>query len=304
MESGGSLRVYNAKYWETYNKILDCPTNLAIAQYKREDDAATATATEKANLIVADRRVAGKVHSKRPTNAPCSEEEDAKRKLRARIGITIVFKILIYLILSEIQGGPYIRWLAKLGDTHRGFNSRYRCTFHEERGHRTENCVLLKQHLEELVVAGHLDQYINGGIRAAPQGQAEPNGLAILDEAPQGVINVILGIIEPTRVCELWGMIKKAEHMREVLSVQLAIKKGKTEVKDVLTFSSKDFERIQMPHNDALVVTLRVKDFDIKRILIDQGSSVEIMYYDVFKQMKLENKDLALATSSLVGLNS
>ncbi|XP_028060640.1 uncharacterized protein LOC114264247 [Camellia sinensis] len=59
-----------------------------------------------------------------------------------------------------------------------------------------------------------------------------------------------------------------------------------------------------MPHNDALVVTLRVKDFDIKRILIDQGSSVEIMYYDAFKQMKLEDKDLAPATSPLVGFNS
>ncbi|XP_028092210.1 uncharacterized protein LOC114292436 [Camellia sinensis] len=99
-------------------------------------------------------------------------------------------------------------------------------------------------------------------------------------------------------------MIKKAEHMREVLSVQLAMKKGKTEENDILTFSSKDLERIQMPHNDALVVTLRVKDFDIKRILIDQGSSVEIMYYDGFKQMKLQDKDLAPATSPLVGFNS
>ena len=106
-------------------------------------------------------------------------------------------------------------------------------------------------------------------MRAAPQGQAEPNSLVVLDAAPQGVINVIHGIIEPARVCELRGTIKKAEHMREVLSVQPAVKKGKTEEKDVLTFSSKDLERIQMPHNDALVVTLRVKDFDIKRILID-----------------------------------
>ncbi|XP_028107499.1 uncharacterized protein LOC114306462 [Camellia sinensis] len=35
MESGSSLKAYNAKYWETDNEILDCPTNLAIAQYKR-----------------------------------------------------------------------------------------------------------------------------------------------------------------------------------------------------------------------------------------------------------------------------
>ncbi|XP_028076280.1 uncharacterized protein LOC114278441 [Camellia sinensis] len=212
-----------------------------------EDD--SASATEKANSVATDRRMAGKVHSvgqennspndwskdqrrgwnrddrnkgrrNDRANAPRDEEEDAKRKLKVRTGITTVFKIPIYHILSEIR-------------------------------------------------ARHLDQYIDRGMKAAPLGQTEPNGLAALDAAPQGVINVIYGITEPERVYELRGMIKKAEHMREVLSVQLAVKKGKTEEKDILSFSGKDLERIQVPHNDALVVTLRVKDFDIKRILID-----------------------------------
>ncbi|XP_028096197.1 uncharacterized protein LOC114296104 [Camellia sinensis] len=34
MEPDDSLKAYNAKYWETFNEILDCPTNLAITQYK------------------------------------------------------------------------------------------------------------------------------------------------------------------------------------------------------------------------------------------------------------------------------
>ncbi|XP_028122002.1 uncharacterized protein LOC114319191 [Camellia sinensis] len=262
-----------------------------------EDDAASAT--EKANPVAADRRVAGKVHlvgqeDNRPNNRskdqrhgsnsddrnkgrrndradpPRDAAEDAKRKLKARTGITTVFKIPIYRILSEIR----------------------------------EDCLPLKQHLEELVAAGHLDQCIDGGIKATPADQAEPNDLAALEVPPQGVINIIHGIIEPARVCELRGMIKKAEHMREVLSVQPAVKKGMTEERDILSFSTKDLERVQMLHNDALVVTLRVKDFDIKRILIDQGSLVETMYYDAFKQMKLEDKALVPATSPLVGFNS
>ncbi|XP_028078929.1 uncharacterized protein LOC114280754 [Camellia sinensis] len=61
--------------------------------------------------------------------------------------------------------------------------------------------------------------------------------------------------------------------------------------------------RLQCPHNDALVVTLCVKNFDIKRILIDQGSSYEIMYYETFKQLKLEDRDLAPITSTLVNFN-
>ncbi|XP_028081327.1 uncharacterized protein LOC114282779 [Camellia sinensis] len=34
MESDDSLKAYNTKYWETFNEILDCPTNLEITQYK------------------------------------------------------------------------------------------------------------------------------------------------------------------------------------------------------------------------------------------------------------------------------
>lgn len=34
-EPGDSLKAYNAKYWKTFNEILDCPTNLAITEYKR-----------------------------------------------------------------------------------------------------------------------------------------------------------------------------------------------------------------------------------------------------------------------------
>ncbi|XP_028093100.1 uncharacterized protein LOC114293262 [Camellia sinensis] len=296
-----------------------------------EDDAATAT--ERANPVIIDKRVAGKVHSvgqednrlndqskdqhrgsnrdnrnkghrNDRANTPRDEEEDANRKLKARTSITTVFKILICRILSEIRGEPYIRWPAKLGNTQRGFNSRYRCTFHEGRAQRTQDCVLHKQHLEELVAAGHLDQYVDSGMRATPQEQAKPNGLSALDAVPQSVTNGIHDIIELARVYELRGMIKKAEHMRKVLSVQLAVKQGKIEENDVLAFSGKDLERIKTPHNDTLIVTFCVKDFDIKRILVDQGSSVEIMYYDAFKQMTLEDKDLAPITSPFIGFNS
>ncbi|XP_028118136.1 uncharacterized protein LOC114315724 [Camellia sinensis] len=276
MEPGNSLKAYNATYWETFNEILDCWTNLEITQYKR-------------GLLV---------------------------RYRLRDSLTMnqlmTMELLMQRINEHIQieddaaaatAKAYVQFPGKLGDAQRGFNPRYRYTYHGEHGHRTEDCVPLKQHLKELVAAGHLDRYIDSGAKAAPHAQVEPNGLATLKASPQGVVNVIHGIVEPTRVCELRGMIKKVEHMMEVLSVQPAIKNGKIKAKDVLSFSSRDLEHIQTPHNDASVVTLHVRDFDIRHILIDQGSSVEIIYYSAFKQLKLEEKDLASATSPLVGFN-
>ncbi|XP_028080734.1 uncharacterized protein LOC114282281 [Camellia sinensis] len=296
-----------------------------------EDDATVATV--KTNLVATDKRVFRIVHTvgqetNRPSDCvrqldhgpdrrsrgkgchnnrvdyPRDASTDANIKLNARTGVTTVFKIPIYRILSEIHNEVYVRFSTKLGDAQKNFNPRYRCTFYSERGHRTEDYLSLKQHLEKLVAAGHLDRYIDGGSKAAHHAATEPSGLATLEAPLQGVVNVIHGIIESTRVCELHGMIKKAEHTREVLSVQPAVKRGKTEEKNVLSFSSRDLEHIQTPHNDALVVTLRIRDFDVKHILIDQGSSVEIMYYDAFKQLKLRDTDLAPATSPLVGFDS
>lgn len=45
-----------------------------------------------------------------------------------------------------------------------------------------------------------------------------------------------------------------------------------------ITYTDYDLEGVQLPHSDAEVVTLRIGDFNVKRILIDLGSSAEIMY--------------------------
>ena len=46
----------------------------------------------------------------------------------------------------------------------------------------------------------------------------------------------------------------------------------------VLGFLDEDKLRTIQQHNDALVVTLRISGYDVKRVMIDQGSAVEIMY--------------------------
>lgn len=40
-------------------------------------------------------------------------------------------------------------------------------------------------------------------------------------------------------------------------------------------------------HNDALVLTVNINTFDIKRLLIDPGSSFEIMYHSLYKKLEL-----------------
>ena len=57
------------------------------------------------------------------------------------------------------------------------------------------------------------------------------------------------------------------------------------------------------PHNDAFVVTLWIEGYDIKKVLVDQGSGAEIMYPDLFKGLNLKPKDLEKYDSPLVGFD-
>ncbi|KAL8543946.1 hypothetical protein ACS0TY_004479 [Phlomoides rotata] len=47
---------------------------------------------------------------------------------------------------------------------------------------------------------------------------------------------------------------------------------------------------IQHFHNDALVITTDIADFDVTRIFVDTGSSYDIMFLECFKKMDLNVK--------------
>lgn len=48
-----------------------------------------------------------------------------------------------------------------------------------------------------------------------------------------------------------------------------------------------------------MVVTLRIGGYDVKRVMVDQGSAVEIMYPDLFRGLNLVPSDLTPYCSSL-----
>lgn len=72
------------------------------------------------------------------------------------------------------------------------------------------------------------------------------------------------------------------------------------EIQPVLGFSNEDKVGTIQPHDDALVVTLRIGGYDVKRVLVDQGSAVEVMYPDLFKGLGLKPEDLTAYDSPLV----
>ena len=68
----------------------------------------------------------------------------------------------------------------------------------------------------------------------------------------------------------------------------------------VIGFSDEDKIGTIQPHDDALVITLRIGGYDVKRVMMDQGSTAEIMYPDFYKGLSLRAEDLTPYSSPLV----
>ena len=51
------------------------------------------------------------------------------------------------------------------------------------------------------------------------------------------------------------------------------------------------------------MVTIRISGYDVKKVLVDQGSGAEIMYPNLYKGLNLKLKDLEKYDSSLVGFD-
>ena len=75
------------------------------------------------------------------------------------------------------------------------------------------------------------------------------------------------------------------------------------EVQPILSFSDKDKVGTLQSHDDAPIVTLRIGGYDMKRMLVDQGSGAEIMYPDLFKRLKLRSEDLSCYDFPLIGFD-
>ena len=77
-------------------------------------------------------------------------------------------------------------------------------------------------------------------------------------------------------------------------------KRAIIDIQPVLGFSDKDKVGTTQPHDGALMVTFRIGGYDVKRVLVDQGNVVEIMYSDLYKGLNLKPEDLLAYDSPLV----
>jgi hypothetical protein len=66
-----------------------------------------------------------------------------------------------------------------------------------------------------------------------------------------------------------------------------------------ITFSQDDIKLLSFPHIDAMVIIAHINKWDVMRVLIDNGSQVEILFLSTFQQMGFDSKQLKEAPKPL-----
>ncbi|KAK3003139.1 hypothetical protein RJ639_018274 [Escallonia herrerae] len=230
---------------------------------------------------------------------PPQGEKPTKRSKTVRLENLTPLNAKPSQILHEIKKNKALQWPDKLKSRPNKRNKDLWCHFHNDHGHTTDNCESLKRAIEALIKRGQLRKFV------APKEDRQQTPPAMEEredrEENAGIINTISGGLAAGGSS---GRARKAYAREVYITSQPPDKKSKTVPVAAITFSDEDSKDIQTPHDDPLVITVRAGNFDVKRVLIDNGSSAEILFFDAFKKMNIPTDRLRKMDTPLYGFSN
>ena len=229
------------------------------------------------------------------------EERQEDRHSKPPVGKFTSFTPLTTLIdqvFMLIKDKGALTFLGKLkGNPNKRSRDKY-CHFHRDHNHDIANCYDLKQQIETLIKQGKLKRFVNWEGVNPPQEQV-PQRDNKGPWLPLGDIRMIMGGMAAT------SSSKKAwkTYLKMVQNIQLTgfVPKMVRINNPIIEFSEEDARRLHHPHDDTLVVSIRVGDYNTHQVLVDNGSSADILYYSTFQQMGIDREWLVLTNTLLVG---
>ncbi|XP_010279065.1 PREDICTED: uncharacterized protein LOC104613068 [Nelumbo nucifera] len=181
-------------------------------------------------------------------------------------------------------------------DTGKQRNHNNYCEFHRDHSHDTDNCIDLDNHIEDLIKHGYLGGFVDKSEKPAQEESRIENVRPPPRAPPASVIHVISGGIVARGESSLGR--KKYTHLCEIDN-----QGQKKRQDDPVTFTDDDLQGVQTPHNDALVITTKVANFEVWRILVDTGSCVDVLFEEAFEKLGIDKDHLTPVNTPLMGFS-
>ncbi|XP_056690093.1 uncharacterized protein [Spinacia oleracea] len=156
------------------------------------------------------------------------------------------------------------------------------CVFHNDEGHDTQSCRMLRKILTDCVAEGHLRQYVH--LEDAHE-EASPTSKYTNER-----IMVISRGIAAGEPCKE-GRQKGPPHLRPAQKNLPSVE-----------ISEDDYRRAATPYDDdPLVIEVKVANLKVKRVLVDTGSSSDIISLQCLRKLRHNPGDIEQVYGPLVG---
>ncbi|XP_027356866.1 uncharacterized protein LOC113866181 [Abrus precatorius] len=186
-----------------------------------------------------------------------------------------------------------------------------------------KECTTLKDKIEDLIKEGHLRGFVQANLTGRaersrdryPQSsrryedkqherqrsQSRELPVKRYDERekyPKRVINTIAGGFAgrgPTHSA-------RKRHLRHVRSINNVSLGSRIRIPPI-TFTDDDFQGVDPVQDDLMVISVDILNCTVRKTLIDQGSSTNILYWSTFKQLSIPEEELREYHEPLVGFS-
>jgi hypothetical protein len=147
--------------------------------------------------------------------------------------------------------------------------------------------------LEDLAKDGHLQKFVGEKKHVDQAGQPQRKAADTEKETSGDTINTIHGVVNRSQVTRKALRAQRSKVMmterstfvepdRDPVTIR-RLAKGEA---PLMSFSDEDLVGVASPNEDSLVIKVRIDVHNVKRVLVDSGSSTDVIYKNLFNKLK------------------
>ena len=196
-------------------------------------------------------------------------------------------------ILEDAEISKHLRYPNNTGRT-LGSKPNAWCKFHQAGGHDTNLCYTLNNQLSMLADRGLMGKYIKANTDVEPSGTRP---VPDLHETPVlGDFNTIAGDFAG-------GGQTSSARKRYVRSVMTTTKIERPKKVPDIVFSNEDLKGVVPHEDDPIVLSVIMMGRNVHRVLVDQGSSTDVMFWNTYVGLQIPIDQLRPFDGVLVGFS-